>query len=122
MVDWCSCFGSVGETFIGGPHSSRALLLDLCGAHLEAYHRSNMEALRMCLATEHWQNVAASSSDGASISGGLEAALKASPYVLPAAGQPGAPQDFSAWMEAGNPFKKGGGCPLVMGYPTPHHH
>jgi hypothetical protein len=67
-----------------------------------------MEALRMCLATENWQNVAASSSDGQSICGGLEQALKSSPYLLPQFGQPGALTDFNSWLEAGNPFGKGG--------------
>ncbi len=112
-IEWCQAFASVGEAFVGGRHPLRGVLVQLCGAALGPYHRSNYESLRACLSREGWQDMSEQQqrqqrSQEAAGSAGLEQLLRASPLYVAAHGEPGAAADFGEWVEQGNPFVPGG--------------
>lgn len=108
VVEWCQKFVAVGDCFVGSSTELCATELrdkveELCADFFKTYHRTNMDSLQTYLQTERWDNVGNSGPEAV-----LEGAARASRFAVATWDESGALLPFDHWLEAGNPFKRGG--------------
>jgi len=116
VVAACLRFCSVAEAFAANKLAARDALMHILGAFVKGSHKSNMQALKHCLAVETW---GAGSSQGSTAEGSsssttcsdmdvtcLQQALSNNAYLVCSFGGDGFISDCAEWLESGNPFRK----------------
>lgn len=118
VVASCLRFCTVAEAFAGNRLATRDALMHILGAFVKGSHKSNMQALKHCLAVETW---GAGSSQGSTAEGSsssttcsdvdatcLQQGLSSNAYLVCSYGGDGFISDYAEWLESGNPFRKQG--------------